>query len=213
LTAGDLDGCDAGVAGERVGAGEPRWSAGASDEPSTEHGSDPVDLGEAAGVLFERASHPLRDCSEAFVECPDVLYEVPGDVFAGSFGRRGGSDGPQFGGGDLGGERETGHRQGSGRASARGAGSPLALAELRDWRVVPRAERTTSCGPPQRPRGHHLGEQQRWLRPRRRSRRSCGGRHVRVHAPERSRSWPRRTRPHHGRRATEPDDNPGPWRS
>src|SRR6266545_6930947 len=101
LTAGDLDGSDAGVTGERVGAGEPRRSTGATDETNAEHGADPVDLDEAAGVLVERRGHPLSGRPESLVERPDVAYEVPGDVLAGPLGRCGRSHGPQRCSGDL----------------------------------------------------------------------------------------------------------------
>ena len=51
---GDLDRCDAGVAGERRGGGEPARSPGAAEQPAGDDRPDPVDLGQSAAGARRR---------------------------------------------------------------------------------------------------------------------------------------------------------------
>src|SRR5919202_6131782 len=102
--AADLDGGGAGVGGELGSAGESRWAAGASQDPSGQDGADAVHGGQCAAGGLDDLGHLGGVVLDPSVDGAYVGDQVSGELLAGPLHRADRTDGAQQGGGLVGGQ-------------------------------------------------------------------------------------------------------------
>ncbi len=92
LPGGDLYRSDAGIVGERVGAGKPRSPSAAADETNRQHRSDTVDLKQPASIVLEGFGHLGGDRLQSSIYASDLPDQVPCQRLAGRLWRCLGTD-------------------------------------------------------------------------------------------------------------------------
>ena len=85
VAAGDLDRCDAGIAGERGGAGEPARTPGPPEQPPGDDGTDAGDIPQSGAVRVEGVRDLGGECLQPLIGVADLGDQVAGQVFARSF--------------------------------------------------------------------------------------------------------------------------------
>lgn len=88
LPGSDLDRRGTGVGRERVCGREPRWRAGAADQPDRSDWTDTIDLAQPGAMVVERVAHPLLDVGQADIDGAEVADEVLGEFLPGALAER-----------------------------------------------------------------------------------------------------------------------------